>query len=345
MTPGEYLEILDGGRGVSGNEESIRATVSSLFKKYCDEVRCDKLGNVIGKKAGFDKNAPSVMIEAHIDEIGLMVSGITDCGTLKFITVGGFDPKILTGTEVTVHGKNDIFGVIGAVPPHLMTNRDSSPSISELRIDIGVFSKEDAQKCVSIGDIVTINSGFTPLLNNFVAGRCIDDRGGIAIIMQTMEFLSKQQIANDIYFVATVQEEVGLRGAKVSAEGIKPDIAIALDVCHGTSSGVSDEAYPCGKGPVITIGPNLHRKLTEKMIKLAEENDIALQKEVCSGNTGTDAWEIQVAAGGVKTALLSVPLRYMHANYEVCSLTDLESAARLISMFVISLKGGDCLCW
>ena len=345
MTAGEYLKILDGKRGVSGNEDCVRATVLELFKKYCDEVSYDKLGNVIGKKCGFDKDAPSVMVEAHIDEIGLMVRGITDCGTLKFITVGGFDPKILTGTEVTVHGKKELFGVIGAVPPHLLTDKSNAPAISELCVDIGYFSKEDAQKDVSIGDIITINTDFTPLRNDFAAGRCIDDRGGIAIIMRTMELLSNQKIANDIYFVATVQEEVGLRGAKVSAEGIKPDIAIALDVCHGTSNGVTEDAFPCGKGPVITIGPNLHRKLTDKMIKLAEENDILLQKEVCSGNTGTDAWEIQVSGSGVKTALLSVPLRYMHSNYEVCSLADLESAARLISMLMISLKGGDCLCW
>lgn len=345
MTAGEYLKILDSKRGVSGNEESVREIVKELFNKYCDEVRCDKLGNVIGKKCGFDKSSPSVMIEAHIDEIGLMVRGITDSGMLKFITVGGFDPKILTGTEVTVHGKKELFGVIGAVPPHLLTDRSNSPTISELCVDIGFSSKEDAQEYVSIGDIITINTDFTELLNDFASGRCIDDRGGIAIIMRTMELLSNQKIANDIYFVATVQEEVGLRGAKVSAEGINPDIAIALDVCHGTSSGVSEDAFPCGKGPVITIGPNLHRKLTDKMIKLAEENEISLQKEVCSGNTGTDAWEIQVSGDGVKTALLSVPLRYMHANYEVCSLADLESAARLISMLMISVKDGDCLCW
>ncbi len=339
----EYLKLLDSEIGISGNEDGVRGVVRDFFKKYCDEIKTDKLGNLIGKISGTNPDAPSVMIEAHMDEIGLMVSKITDEGSLKFITVGGFDPKVLTGSEVTVFGKEKLFGVIGATPPHLLKGKSEAPSFDELCVDIGFFSKEETEKKVSVGDVISINTFFTPLLGDMVSGRCIDDRGCLAIIFLVMEAISKYKIQNDIYFVAAVQEELGLRGARVSSFWVKPDISIVLDVCHGESPGVTEDAFPCGKGPVITLGPNLHTKLTKKLIAIAKDNGIDIQKEACASSTGTDAWEIQVSGLGVKTALVSVPLRYMHSNYEVCSLKDIESAAELISMFLINLKAGEDL--
>ena len=344
MKTSEYLKILDEKYGVSGNEKDIRECVNGLFSKFCTDVRTDALGNVIGTKKGTNPNAPSLMIEAHMDELGMMVSSITDEGSLKFVPIGGFDPKVLPGTEVTVHGKEKLFGVIGATPPHLLTDRSKATPLDELCVDIG-FSKEQAEKLVSIGDIITINTFFTQLDGDMVVARCIDDRGGIAIILKALEMLSSFEIENDIIAVATVQEEVGLRGAKTAAAGILPGCAIAIDVCHAESPGVSDDAYPAGKGPVISIGPNLHSKMTRNIIDIANKDNIDIQIEVCDGHTGTDAWEIQVAGCGIPTALVSVPLRYMHANYEVCDTTDLDSAARLIASFAISLKGGECLCW
>lgn len=344
MNTSQYLKILDEPYGVSGNEREIRQCVKTLFEKFCTSVTCDTLGNVIGIKKGTDPAAPSLMIEAHMDELGLMVSSITDEGSLKFVPIGGFDPKVLPGTEVTVWGKEKLFGVIGATPPHLITERGKERRLSELCVDIG-FNKEQTQAMVSVGDIITINTAYTQLAGDIVAARCIDDRGGLAIVMRTLELLSESEIENDVIAVATVQEEVGLRGARTAAAEIRPGCAIALDVCHGTSPGVSDDAFPCGDGPVISIGPNLHSKMTNRMIELAEEKDIKLQIEVCGGNTGTDAWEIQVSGRGVPTALLSVPVRYMHANYEVADTNDMENAAKLICEFARSLKGGECLCW
>ena len=344
MTTSEYLKILDEHFGVSGNEKDIRECVKELFSKFCTDVRTDALGNVIGVKKGTNPDAPSLMIEAHMDELGLMVSKITDEGSLKFVPIGGFDPKVLPGTEVTVHGKEKLFGVIGAMPPHIKTDRSKENPISELCVDIG-FSKEEAEKLVSVGDTITINSFFTQLDGDMVAARCIDDRGGIAIILKALEMLSSFEIENDIIAVATVQEEVGLRGAKTAAAGILPDCAIAIDVCHAESPGVSDDAYPAGKGPVISIGPNLHSKMTRNIIDIANSENIDIQIEVCDGHTGTDAWEIQVAGCGIPTALVSVPLRYMHGNYEVCDSSDLEKAALLIANFALKLKGGDCLCF
>lgn len=344
MNISEYLKILDEPFGVSGNEKEIRKCVVSLFEKFCDSVCTDVMGNVIGVRKGTNPDAPSIMLEAHMDELGLMVSSVTDEGSLKFVPVGGFDPKVLPGTEVTVHAKEKLFGVIGAMPPHLITDRSKAPKLDELCVDIG-FNKEQTMERVSVGDIITINTSYTNLDESIVGARCIDDRGGLAIIMRVLELISKFEIENDVIVVSTVQEEVGLRGAKTAAARILPDCAIAIDVCHGTSMGVSEDAYPLGKGPVITIGPNLHSKMSKKLIELAKDRDIDVQIEVCSGDTGTDAWEIQVAGCGIPTALLSVPLRYMHANYEIADTQDMEKAAQLIAFFVRVLKEGECLCY
>lgn len=344
MTTSEYLEILDKEFGVSGNEANIRQCVKTLFSKFCTEVTTDTLGNVIGIKKGKNPAAPSLMIEAHMDELGFMVRSITEEGSVKFVSIGGFDPKVLPGTEVTVWGKENLFGVIGAMPPHLITDRSKSSKLDELCVDVGL-PKEITESLVSIGDIITINTGFTQLDGSMVAARCIDDRGGVAIVIKTLELLSNFELENDIIAVATVQEEVGLRGAKTAAAHIQPGCAIAIDVCHGTSPGVSEEAYPCGSGPVLTMGPNLHSKMTRKLIELSKRDSIDIQLEVCSGDTGTDAWEIQVSGAGIPTALLSIPVRYMHANYEVADTLDMETAARLIATFATSLKEGECLCW
>lgn len=344
MNTSEYLKILDGEFGVSGSENGIRSLVKKLFSQFCDEVSTDTLGNVIGIKKGKNNNVPSLMIEAHMDELGFMVSSITDEGSIKFVTVGGFDPKVLPGTEVTVWGREKLFGVIGAKPPHLITDRSKSPKLNELCVDVG-FPKEITASLVSVGDIITINTSYTKLDGDFVAARCIDDRGGLAIIMKTLELLSGFELDNDIVAVATVQEEVGLRGARTAAAHIQPGCAIAIDVCHGTSPGVSEDAFPCGKGPVLTMGPNLHSKMTRKLTELSNRDKIDIQLEVCSGDTGTDAWEIQVSGAGVPTALLSIPVRYMHANYEIANTGDMESAAKLIATFAASLKEGECLCW
>ncbi len=344
MTVTEYLQTLDGEFGVSGNEKPVAECIKKLFSKFCDEIKSDNLGNIIGIRKGTNPSAPSLMVEAHMDELGLMVSGITDEGSLKFISIGGIDAKILPGTEVTVWGKEKLFGVIGFKPPHLTTDRSKAAKLDELCVDIG-FSKEETEKKISVGDIITFNTGFTKLSGNKVASRCIDDRGGLAVILRVLELLENKNIENDIIAVATVQEELGLRGAKTAAYYVNPSCAIALDVCHGTSPGVSEDAYPCGKGPVISIGPNLHSKMTREIINIAKSDNIDFQLEVCSSSTGTDAWAIQVSREGIPTALLSVPVRYMHGNFEVADADDMENAAKMIVSFAQSLKEGECLCW
>lgn len=330
MSTDEFLQILDKETGASGSEAAVGEAFAALLKKYCARVYKDKAGNVIGVLKE-KENAPAVMLEAHMDEVALMVSGITNCGTLKFITLGGFDPKILPGTEVTVHGKTALTGVIGALPPHLKNDAEKSADIADMCIDAGFADKKDAEENVNIGDVVTINTEYTRLLGNMRAARCIDDRGGLAVLLRAAELLFDCETDCTVYVVATVQEELGLRGACRAAYEIKPDYAISVDVGYGISHGVSTDSFDLGKGPIITVGPNTDGEFTQKIMRAASSTGISFQTEACGGSTGTNAWEIQVAAGGVKTALLSIPLRYMHSSFEVCSTDDTEATAQLIA--------------
>ena len=345
MEINEILRRLDAPFGVSGNETEVRGVIKELFAGLCTEVREDALGNVIGTLRCGKENAPTIMIEGHQDELGLMVSGITDEGSLRFLTVGGFDPKTLPGTEVTVHSESgNYFGVIGAKPPHLVKGPAKGPAVNDMAVDVG-YNKEQSEKIFKVGDIITLNTGFVQLGGSTVAARCIDDRGGLAAVVRALELAQDLRLDCTVIAVATVQEELGLCGARTAAAQLVPDAAIAIDVCHGTSPGVSDNAFPLGKGVVVSVGPNLHPKLTRQLLDTAKENRLDVQIDVDSGDTGTDAWEIQVAGTGVPTALLSVPLRYMHANYEVGDCRDIETTARLVAAFLLKFKGGEQLCY
>lgn len=341
----DILKSLDEPCGVSGNEAEIGGVVKKLFGKYCKEVYEDKMGNIVGIMPCGKENAPKIMIEAHQDELGLMVSKITDEGSLLFVQIGGFDPKTLPGSEVTVHcADGKYFGVIGAKPPHLVKDPNKSMVIENMAVDIG-FKKEKTEQIVRVGDIITLNTLYTPLADSRVGGRCIDDRGGLAAVIRALEIASQYKLDCDVYAVATVQEELGLNGAKTAAYSLMPDCAVAVDVCHGTSPGVSDNAFPLGEGVVISVGPQLHPKLTKQLLDCAKECSVPVQIDVESGRSGTDAEEIHIAGNGIPTALLSIPLRYMHANYEVADLTDIENTARLMAAYLLKFKGGDQLCF
>ncbi|MDO4563771.1 MAG: M20/M25/M40 family metallo-hydrolase [Clostridia bacterium] len=341
----DLLKALDAPRGISGRETAVASVVKNYFSKFCDSVSTDNLGSVYGVKHCAKEGAPTLMFEAHLDEIGMVVSGFTKEGSLRFIPIGGIDAKILPGMCVTVHSQSgDIFGVIGAKPPHLVTDRSKAPLISDMAVDIG-YSEEKTRSLVCVGDTISVNATFEKLCGTCAAGRCFDDRASIAVIIKALEIMQSYNITCHIHAVAAVQEEVGLRGAAVAAANIMPDAAIAIDVCHGKSAGVDEGAFECGKGIVVSVGPNLHPRLTKKLLDTAAAERLDVQLDADGGNTGTDAWEIQVAKTGIPVALLSVPLRYMHSNYEVCDTRDLESAARLLAQTALSFKGGEELCF
>ncbi|MCD8048114.1 MAG: M20/M25/M40 family metallo-hydrolase [Clostridia bacterium] len=340
----EILERLDGARGVSGSETGAGVVFKELVGEFTDEIKEDNLGNLIAVIRCGKENAPRLMFEAHMDEIGLMVSGFTKEGSLLFVQLGGFDQKVLPGSEVTVHSeKGDFYGVIGAKPPHLTTDRSKAVAVSDMAVDVG-FSEKECRERFAIGDVITINTAFTPLDGDAAAGRCFDNRAGVAAIIKAAEYMSRLRLECDVLICAAVQEEVGLRGARVICQSAKPDAAIVVDAGFGISQN-SSEGFELGYGAILSVGPNLHPKLNDIIKKAAKEAKVDIEMDVEGGNTGTDAWEIQVSGEGVPTALISYATRYMHSTYEVINMRDIDEIARLLAQSALDFKGGDELCY
>lgn len=331
------LEMLSNTNGTSGYEYTLQDLIVSAFDKYSDEIKIDRMGNIIALKKGTNSsNNIKIMIAAHMDEIGLMVKDIEDNGFLRFTSIGGIDPRTILGQEVIVHGKEDLFGVVGSKPPHLQDPTDANNAIKmeDMTIDIG-FSKEEVEKKVSIGDTITINRKLLNLQNNRIAGKAIDDRAGIAVLFQCIQELNNIKHDADIYFVSTVQEEVSMAGALTSTYSINPDIGIAVDVGFGTTPELSKyNSIELGEGPGITLGGNIHPGLRKKLVEIAKEYNIPYQMEINAGPTGTDARAMQITREGIPSLVLSVPLRYMHTSVEVIDMVDIKNTAKLLAFYI-----------
>ncbi len=335
----EVLKHLSEAGGVSGQEGPVRYIASDALGKYADDVRVDTFGNIVAlKRATIQRTneSPRVMLAAHYDEIGLIVTKIEERGFLRFSTVGGVDPRTLPGQEVVVQGREPFVGIIGAKPPHVQSPGESKNVIKleELFIDIGL-SEDEAKKFIKVGDLVNFKRDFVELSDNMVAGKSMDDRAGLVVILKALKELSMLNHQVDVYAVATVQEEVGVRGATVSTYGITPDIGIAIDVTHGHMEGVSKrDTVQMGGGSAISIGPHVHPKLFQSFVDISREVNIPYQIEASPTPAGTDAFAIQITREGVASALISIPLRYMHTSVEVASMDDIKEAGRLIAAFI-----------
>jgi len=334
---------------VTGHEGEAAEALSAEFSKFSKaEIDVDKFGNMVARLKG--NGGPKVMLSAHMDEIGMMVSVICDDGFVKFSCIGGIDKRNILAQEVTIHGREKVYGVIGIKPPHLIKagEEDKSIDIFDMSIDTG-YSKEKLEALIRPGDIITIKQEVAVLQNNRIAAKALDDMAGVAVLYQVAKNLEHYSHIADVYLVASTQEEVGLRGAVTSTYNIKPDIGIAIDVGFGRANGLGEhESVEIGKGPSICIGPNINRKLYEELKNTAVNNNTPYQVEVSPFTTGTDAGAIQMGEGGVITALLSVPLKYMHSTVETISLKDIESCAKLISDYIIGVNNGkweETLCF
>jgi len=309
--------------------------MSEMLKPNVDEVKEDKLGNVIGIKKG-KKEAPTVMLAAHMDEIGLMVKNVTKEGFIQFTKIGGIDDRILIAQKVVVHtDKGPITGIIGSKPPHILREEEKKKVIeaNELFIDIGASSKEDVQKMgIRVGDVVSFDIKFARVGGDAVVGKAFDDRVGCAALIQIMENLPPVDCT--IYAVGTIQEEVGLRGATIAAFKLYPDVAIALDVTvAGDVPGVKEVEAPVKmrKGPSLTVvdrGLITHPKVLRLLIDTAEEIKISYQLE--TGLHGaTDAARIALTREGVPSGVMSIPTRYIHSPVSLLSMSDVENAVKL----------------
>jgi endoglucanase len=335
MALAETLEKLSNACGVAGREEEVRSLMKKFLKPYVDEVKEDKLGNVIGIKKG-KKNAPKVMLAAHMDEIGLLVKTISKEGFIQFAKIGGIDDRILLAQKVIVYTeKGPLHGIIGSKPPHIQKEEERKKVLTydELFIDIGAENQEQAKKMgVKIGDPVGFDIKFAKVGKNIVIGRAFDDRVGCAVMVEAMKHLKKTECT--VYAVGTVQEEVGLRGATTAAFGIYPDVGIALDVTvAGDVPRVREVEAPIklGKGPSIEIadmGLIAHPKVVRLLVDAAEENKIPYQLE--TGLPGsTDAARISLTREGVPSGVISIPTRYIHSPTSLLNLEDAEKAVKL----------------
>lgn len=326
----------------SGFEQPAQEVYRNFVKEYADEVKTDVHGNVIALKKGTGKLR--FMVSGHADEIGLMVKYIDDKGYIRFTAIGGVDATLLPGLRVNIYHNNKVVrGIIGRKPIHLMSpeDRKSTPKLSDLWIDIGAKDKKAAEKKVSIGDHATFSPGLETLSGSLITTKATDNKAGVYVAGCLLKELSKEKIGANIYSVSSVQEEVGLRGARTSAYGIDPHVGIAIDVTHATDyPGMNKNQLgdvELGKGPTISVGANINPKVFELLKKAADKVKIKYQIEAAPRGTGTDANAIQITKAGVAAGLISIPNRYMHTPNEVISFSDLDGAVKILAEFVRSI--------
>ncbi|MCI8366681.1 MAG: M42 family metallopeptidase [Eggerthellaceae bacterium] len=327
----------------TGCEEPVAALVRERLSGTADEVVTDTMGTVMARLEG-KGDGPSLMLAAHMDEVGLMVTYISDDGFLSVAMVGGVDAAVLPGMRMDVHAKDGVLrGIVGRKPIHLIEpdERKSVTPLDKLVIDLGLPA-EEVKRRVRIGDEITYGVGFERFGKGMAVSRAFDDKCGVYVAVRVLENLAKAGRAEgDFVAAATVQEEIGTRGAMTAAHSVNPDVALAFDVTHATDyPGIDKTKYgkiTCGEGPVIARGPNINPVVFERLVAAAEAEGIPYQLEAEPSVTGTDARAIQVTRGGIPTGLISVPLRYMHTPTEVVCLADLDATVRLITRFALDL--------
>ena len=342
MTKEDHQMLIDlvTARGVPGNEEEVREVFTQYAQPHADQILQDGLGSIIAEKQG-PKDAPKIMFAAHLDEVGFMVTRITEEGFIKFQTLGGWWNQVLLGQQVEIKTSNDeiLHGVIGSKPPHVLSAeaRKKPYKIEDMFIDIGAADKEEAQKWgVQPGNMIVPYSPYRRLNDTkFLLAKAWDNRIGVAVALKVLENLSKEERANSLYAVGNVQEEVGLRGAKTATNRINPDITFALDTgTAGDTPGMTPEEADSklGKGPQIIIydaSMIAHKELRDFVVAVAEELDIPFQYTVIPGG-GTDAGSQHVSGQGIPSLAITVPTRYLHSHSSVIHEEDFENTVKLV---------------
>ena len=330
--------------GPSGFEEASQNVWARRTKTYAQTIKRDVHGNavaVLNPKADY-----KIMLAGHCDEIGFIISHVTTEGFLCVVPVGGIDSGVLPGSQVKVQTEKGLIdGVIGKKPIHLMEecDRNKSVLIKDLWVDIGAKDREDALKVVALGEAVSFAPNYMELRNNIFSSKGCDDKTGAFVVSEVIKILSAKKLRKDVgvYGVSTVQEEVGLRGAKTSAYGINPQVGFAVDVGFASDTPGIDKRMvgevSLGKGPVLHAGPAINRALGKMLIDVAKRKKIPYQFSSLGRPDGTDTGAMQLSREGVATALISVPNRYMHTMVETCSLDDLEFSAQLIAETILEI--------
>ncbi len=342
-----FLEKILETPSPSGYETALQQVVRDRAGGFADEVTTDVHGNVIAVR---NPGAPlRVMLAGHCDQIGLVIQYVDSDGFLYVRSLGGWDLQMLIGQRMNVWTDDGpVFGVIARKPIHLLTDeeRKQVPKLKDLWLDIGAADKEEAEKLVRIGDPVTVELAFRELPNQRAASPAMDDKCGLWVVMEALRRVDAEKLDCALYAVSTVQEEVGLRGARTAAFGIDPHVGVAVDVTHATDCPTIDKKQEgdvrLGSGPVIYRGPNMNPAVVSRLIQAAETNQIPHQLAADGRPTGTDANAIQITRAGVAAGLVSIPNRYMHSPVEMISLEDIDRAADLLARFAEGLKADAC---
>lgn len=337
----ETLFKLCKARGVSGREGEIAELLKSILAEYSHSVCLSPLGSVVAKISEPCDGYPTIMLEAHLDEVGLVVTSITDEGFLKVDKCGGVDASLLVAQEVVVCGKRDLPGVVCSIPPHLAANKkETAPTIDDIYIDVGM-ERGAVEDLVEIGNVVSY--AFRPkcLKNGRVSVKSLDNRAGVMAVLLAIDNLKSSQNKCGVEAVFSSLEETSGKGATTCGYLVNPDFAICVDVSFAKALGCpGDKCGEMGRGAMIGIAPTLDYDLSLKLRKIAESKNIPYQLEIMNGLTSTDADKICVARAGIKTGLCSIPLKYMHSPVEMVDLCDIDSAAKILENFVISCEEG-----
>ncbi|MFA7367506.1 MAG: M42 family metallopeptidase [Bacilli bacterium] len=341
----ELLKKLSEVNGISGHERQVKDLVLDEIKDFVkkEEISYDNLGSVIVKKGN---KGPKIMLAGHMDEVGMIVTKITDDGYLKFQTIGGWWSQVMLAQQMTIttSDKKTYLGVTGSKPPHILTpeERKNPVKIEDIYIDLGVTSKDEVEKMgIKIGDMITPKIDFAILNNNdFLLGKAWDDRIGVAIVIEVLRLLKDEELNNTVYGVFTVQEELGLRGAKTSSNIVNPDISIALDVGIAKDTPGTDGSVKMGKGPLILLydgGLVGHTPLREFIVEVARKNDIAVQIDYLTGGA-TDAGAMHLAHDGSPAISLCIASRYIHSHTSMISKIDFENTVKLVVATIKALN-------
>ena len=331
----EMLSVLCPLPGPSGFEAPVALRAADLLRPLVDEVSVDRMGNLVGVRRCGIPGAKRVLLDAHLDEIGLMVIGSED-GFLRFRTIGGVDPRMLPDREVTILSDPPLFGVVACLPPHVLQDGEANKAVAipDLFIDTGL-TQEEVEARIPAGTPCVFRDSCFALGEHQMCGKAMDDRSCFVTLLRMLQLLQNKTLDVDLYILGSTREEVSHGGAATAVWRIAPDCCVAVDVTHGrTPDSPKDRTFELGGGPAIGVGPNMTRWMSQRLFDKAKVLDMPVQTEVMAGASGTNGWDMQIAREGIATAVLSLPLKYMHSPVETLDLSDMEAVATLLAAFV-----------
>ena len=341
MSLADKIKKLTNAYGVSGDEFRISKIAAELMAPYCDRVEIDDFGNVLGYRDCGIPGAKTVMLDAHIDQIGFLITEVTEEGFLRFTTVGGVDQRMLLGSELTIlTKKGPILGIVAAIPPHLQKDGDDKKSvpIPEMVVDIGMTG-EQAKKVVRVGDYMAFANDAMELQGDALCGKAFDDRACLVCLLHTMDLLQGKPLAVNVVVSASTKEETGFQGGISAGFKVQPDYAIAVDVTHARTGDAPQVIVKLGDGPNVDMGSNSNPKFAKRVIEVARAKQIPHIVTSCPAGSGTNAWPIQMQGQGVTTLVVSLPLKYMHSPVEMLRMSDVKNVGKLLAAFIETFDG------